>query len=266
MKKLSLSVFALLLCLLFAASQLKLNEASAQDKSDIILTQGKIDKDRDLAATIKRLTNRTSDGLVKDKSPKGGLMIDLQNRFQNVMLSKIDADGEPVAACVTSLDEANFFFGRDLETGQSLPSYQYDRDVTATLAAKHGMSKSEFEFYKNLIEEAEQRRTDNPNSATLTIVNGDGAGEGFNDASAKSPEGGNSGTTLGQQRLNLFNFAADIWGAYLDSSVPIAVGSKFDPLSPCSAGGGVLGSAGTTTGYVNFTNAPFSNTIYQPES
>ena len=254
-------MFALLVCLFFAASQSKYSQAYAQSKFSILPVQT-VDKDRDLATTIKRLANRSSVGLVVKKVPKGGSMIDLQDRFQNVMLSKIDTDGEPVAACVTSLDEANSFFGRDLETGQSLPSYQYDRDITATLAARHGMSVGEFEFYKNLIEEAKQRLTDNPSSATLAIINGDGAGEGFNDPTPKTPEGGNSGTTLGQQRLNLFNFAASIWGAYLDSSVTTNINSKFDPLSPCSASGGVLGSAGPNSAYINFTNALFPNTIY----
>ena len=41
-------------------------------------------------------------------------------------------------------------------------------------------------------------------AATITIVNGDPAGVGFNDATVVAPIGGNAGTTLGQQRLNAF--------------------------------------------------------------
>lgn len=64
------------------------------------------------------------------------------------------------------------------------------------------MSNQEFEFYKNLIAQAEARRANSPTGgATITIVNGDGAGEGFNDATAKAPEGSNNGATLGAQRL-----------------------------------------------------------------
>ena len=79
--------------------------------------------------------------------------------------------------------------------------------------------------------------------ATITIVNVDGSGEGFNDPSPRAPVGGNMGTTLGQQRLNAFQFAADIWGATLDSGVEIFIQSTFDPLA-CTPTGATLGSAG----------------------
>jgi hypothetical protein len=41
-------------------------------------------------------------------------------------------------------------------------------------------------------------------AATITILNNDGAGVGFNDPTVVAPGGGNLGTTLGQQRLNAF--------------------------------------------------------------
>lgn len=218
--------------------------------------------DKTLAATIKRLTNRSTEGLAVQKTADGEYSIDFQDRFQNAMLSKMDDDGELNAACVTSVEEANDFFGRNLETGEPIASRLFQKEDRKTTAARHGMSVDEFEFYKNLIEEAEIRRADNPNAATLTISNADGANEGFNDTTATAPEGGNSGTTLGEQRLNLFNFAAGIWGAYLDSSVPIVVSSQFNPQTPCSSGGGILGSAGTAGGYINFPNAPYRDTFY----
>lgn len=80
-------------------------------------------------------------------------------------------------------------------------------------------------------------------AANIFIVNDDGPGEGFNDPTPVAPVGGNPGTTLGQQRLNAFQFAANIWGSTLDSDVPIYVLSSFDPL-PCSATGATLGAAG----------------------
>ncbi|MEO8035377.1 MAG: peptidase, partial [Acidobacteriota bacterium] len=55
----------------------------------------------------------------------------------------------------------------------------------------------------------------------ITILNQDKAGQGFNDTTAVTPIGGNTGTTLGQQRLNAFQYAADIWGDILDSEVEI---------------------------------------------
>ena len=80
-------------------------------------------------------------------------------------------------------------------------------------------------------------------AATITIVNNDGPGEGFNDATPAVPVGGNPGLTIGQQRLNCFQHAANIWGATLTSTVPILVRAAFDPLS-CTATSAVLGSAG----------------------
>lgn len=80
--------------------------------------------------------------------------------------------------------------------------------------------------------------------ATITIVNVNAPGVGFNDPTPAAPVGGNPGTTLGQQRLNAFNHAAGIWGATLDSSVEIFIQASFVPLS-CNATSAVLGSAGT---------------------
>jgi hypothetical protein len=102
-------------------------------------------------------------------------------------------------------------------------------------------------------------------NATITIVNVDGPNEGFNDPTPAAPVGGNTGTTLGQQRLIAFHFAASIWGATIDSNVPIVISSSFDPLAT-----NVLGSAGATniftfanTGGVGlFPGAEFANTWY----
>ncbi|MDH3901255.1 MAG: thrombospondin type 3 repeat-containing protein [Gammaproteobacteria bacterium] len=98
-------------------------------------------------------------------------------------------------------------------------------------------------------------------AASFVINNLDGPGEGFNDPTPVAPVGGNNGTTLGQQRLNLFQKAAEIWGAAIESTVPIIVQARFDPLS-CNAGSAVLGAAGTINIVRDFTGAPESNTWY----
>ena len=98
-------------------------------------------------------------------------------------------------------------------------------------------------------------------AAVITIVNADTAGEGFSDPTGVAPVGGNPGTTLGAQRLNVFQQAANVWAALLPSTVTIRVQASFDPLT-CSANSGVLGSAGTQTVHRNFTNAEFANTWY----
>src|SRR3990172_4865630 len=97
--------------------------------------------------------------------------------------------------------------------------------------------------------------------ATITIVNNDGAGEGFNDSTPVSPVGGNPGVTLGAQRLNAFERAAEIWGEILQSSVPILVNSQFNALT-CSGTSAVLGSAGTIQVFRDFAGAPLAGTWY----
>ena len=98
-------------------------------------------------------------------------------------------------------------------------------------------------------------------AATITIVNADGAGEGFNDPTPVAPVGGNTGTTLGQQRLIAFQFAADVWGALLPSNVEIRITASFDPLT-CTTTTATLGSAGPRTYSADFANAPLAATWY----
>jgi hypothetical protein len=98
-------------------------------------------------------------------------------------------------------------------------------------------------------------------AATIVIVNQNAAGVGFNDPTPATPVGGNAGTTLGQQRMNAFQRAADIWGATLTSAVTIRIGASFVPLS-CTASSAVLGSAGANEIWYGFPNAPRANTWY----
>src|SRR5207342_3052743 len=98
-------------------------------------------------------------------------------------------------------------------------------------------------------------------AATIVIVNADGAGEGFNDPTPAAPVGGNPGTTLGAQRLFVFQTAANIWGNILPSAVSIQVSSQFNALQ-CDASSAVLGSAGAAALVRNFPNAEFANTWY----
>lgn len=91
-------------------------------------------------------------------------------------------------------------------------------------------------------------------AATIAIFNGNAAGVGFNDPTPVAPVGGNPGTTLGQQRINAFLYAASIWGANLDSTVPVNVLATMEPLN-CNATSAVLGSAGPTTVNRDFAGA-----------
>ena len=101
-------------------------------------------------------------------------------------------------------------------------------------------------------------------AATITVVNLDSPGEGFNDPSAPDPDstnGGNAGPTLGVQRLNAFQFAANLWGGLVTSSVPISVGAEFDPLD-CDSTSAMLGQASPNTVLRDFAGALRANTWY----
>src|SRR5215831_1563750 len=86
-------------------------------------------------------------------------------------------------------------------------------------------------------------------AASVMVISHDGSGEGFNDPTPIAPVGGNPGTTIGAQRFNAFQHAANIWGA------------RFDLLS-CSATSAVLGSAGPTNAVRDFDGAPVANTWF----
>ncbi len=98
-------------------------------------------------------------------------------------------------------------------------------------------------------------------SAAIVILNNDPANVGFNDRTPVSPIGNNTGTTLGQQRLNAFQFAANVWGATLNSNTPITIRASWTALS-CTATTATLGSAGAVSVFRNFPNAPNADTWY----
>jgi hypothetical protein len=98
-------------------------------------------------------------------------------------------------------------------------------------------------------------------AVSIIIQNNDGDGEGFNDGTPAAPVGGNTGITLGAQRMQVFQFAAQIWGQALTSNVPVVVEANFEVL-PCDAGSAVLGGAGAINLSANFVNAPQALTWY----
>ncbi len=95
----------------------------------------------------------------------------------------------------------------------------------------------------------------------IVIVNGDGPGEGLNDSTPWGSEGGNTATTLGEARLRAVEFASSLWANALDSSVPIEVTVRFDPMGG-TATSAVLGNGGTTALYRDFLGAPLPSTWY----
>jgi hypothetical protein len=98
-------------------------------------------------------------------------------------------------------------------------------------------------------------------AAQFVLVNVDPAGVGFNDPAPATPVGGNSGTTVGAQRIIAYSRALQLWGSVLKSDVPITVLGSFAPLT-CTATGGTLAQAGAWNIEFNFQHAPLANTLY----
>lgn len=99
-------------------------------------------------------------------------------------------------------------------------------------------------------------------AAELQLINIDPPGVGFNDPAPATPVGGNSGTTVGEQRLNAYQRALDLWGSVLKSDVPIYVVGSFSAFPPALCAGNVLARAGAFQIFSNFPNAPQDDTWY----
>ena len=97
--------------------------------------------------------------------------------------------------------------------------------------------------------------------ATITILNLDGPGEGFNDPTPWTPVGGNPATTVGEARLIAMQFAAERWSCVLSSEVEIRVGASFDPLF-CTSTEAALGSAGPNTYWREHPGSPLPDTWF----
>ena len=97
-------------------------------------------------------------------------------------------------------------------------------------------------------------------ATTITIINNDGPNEGLNDPTPMTPIDGNYGTTLGEQRMIVLQFAANFLETIINSNVEIKVEASFDPLTP-----GFIGMASMLSwefeNYPN-TSLPFHSTLY----
>ncbi len=89
----------------------------------------------------------------------------------------------------------------------------------------------------------------------IIIVNVDGPGIGFNDPKPVTPVGGNDGLTIGRQRLNVYERAAERWRTTIDTNVDIRIRSSFPTLT-CADGGVVLGDASILSWSRDFEGAP----------
>lgn len=95
---------------------------------------------------------------------------------------------------------------------------------------------------------------------TINIVDFDPA-LGFGDPTPAAPVGGNPGMTVGEQRLEAYKRAAEIWDETLDIDVQVVLQAIFTPLS-CEPDAGVLGAAGALTVFRDFAAPSFPSTWY----
>ena len=88
-----------------AAQDLQLNAQQIRP-----LTQQEAEQ---LAQRLKGMLNKSTDGLVPVKHEDGSTSIDLQGRFQNVTVARVNADGTITQSCVDSPQAAASFFQID---------------------------------------------------------------------------------------------------------------------------------------------------------
>lgn len=177
------------------------------------------------------------DDLVVQERPDGSYFVDMRGKRQAVLLAATGADGQLVTRCVETLEEAAAFLA-EAPTLTAAASFEPEGGAAAVRAAVDR-------------DPALRAAALAASQTVITIINADGPNEGFNDPTPATPIAGNPGTTVGQQRLEAFKYAAGIWAAFLQSTVPIEIEAQFDPL-PCNSFSGVLGSAGPQSLHSDF--------------
>lgn len=71
------------------------------------------DEARQLAEGLKRMLNKSTEGLVQEHHADGSTSLDLQGRFQNVTVARENQDGTLSQSCVDNPGAAAKFFGID---------------------------------------------------------------------------------------------------------------------------------------------------------
>lgn len=66
-----------------------------------------------LAEGLKRMLNKSNDGLVEVQHADGSVSTDLEGRFQNVTVARENEDGTLSQSCIDSPEAAAAFFGID---------------------------------------------------------------------------------------------------------------------------------------------------------
>jgi hypothetical protein len=69
-----------------------------------------------MIASLRSLTNRSSEGLTATTHPDGTTQVNLKGRFNSVVVARANADGTMETRCVTTLEEATAFLSLRPET------------------------------------------------------------------------------------------------------------------------------------------------------
>jgi hypothetical protein len=68
---------------------------------------------RKLAGGLKELINQSTEGLVEVQHADGSVSVNLEDRFQNVTVARVNKDGSIAQSCVDNPKAAGAFFGID---------------------------------------------------------------------------------------------------------------------------------------------------------
>ncbi len=85
---------------------------------------------KQLAEGLKGMLNKSTDGLVQQQHPDGTVSMDLQGRFQNVTVAKVNPDGTVTQSCIDSPEGAAAFFGIDPKLVGADPSIPIKQATT----------------------------------------------------------------------------------------------------------------------------------------
>jgi hypothetical protein len=75
-----------------------------------------------LAEGLKPMLNRSTEGLVQVQHPDGSVSLDLQGRFQDVAVARVNKDGSVSQSCVNNPKAAGAFFGIDPKLIENAPN------------------------------------------------------------------------------------------------------------------------------------------------
>ena len=94
-------------------------QVNRQDENIQPLTPQEAEK---LAAGLKPMLNQSTEGLVQVQHPDGSVSMDLEGRFQNVTVARINKDGTVSQSCVDNPRAAGAFFGIDPKLIENAPN------------------------------------------------------------------------------------------------------------------------------------------------